>query len=92
MKKVASPLRVGDKVLIRTVTNYWVGKVESISALEVVLSGAAWVADTGRWHEALDSGALNEVEVSAKASVVSVGRGAIVDCVGWPHALPTAVK
>ena len=91
-KSIKSPLRVGNKVLIRTVTNYWIGLVVKLDALEAVLDKAAWVADTGRWHTALDSGELNEVEVSSKAPVVSVGRGAIVDCVDWPHTLPAVTK
>jgi hypothetical protein len=60
--KVLSPLRVGNNVIIRMVTMIQTGHIEALTDLEVVLSDAAWVADTGRFHNALVSGSLNEVE------------------------------
>ncbi len=85
-----SPLRTGNKVFIRTVTNYYTGEVIDITADEVLLKDAAWVADTGRFSQALKTGVLNEVEPFT--GVISVNRGAIVDVSTWEHALPTAVK
>ena len=86
----ASPWKVGENYLIRTVTMIQVGKLEAVYAHELVLSKASWIADTGRFHDALKKGALNEVEPFV--SDVVVGRGAIVDATLWAHKLPTDQK
>lgn len=87
-KRVQSPLRVGASVLIRTVTHYYTGRVVLLTRDEVVLSDAAWVADTGRYHVALRDGTL--VEVEPYPEPVSIARGAIVDVAAWSHPLPRA--
>jgi len=90
VRNVKSPLRIGNKVLIRTVTHYHVGRIVLLAADEVVLEDAAWIADTGRLHTALTMGTLDEVE--PYPNLVSVGRGAIVDVTDWTHKLPLAQK
>lgn len=90
--KIQSPLRVGNTVLIRTVTMIQVGRVESLVGDIVLLSGASWVADTERFGTCLTTGAFREVEKIPGAGVCGVGRGAIVDFFDWPHALPTESK
>lgn len=89
-KNTKSPLRVGNNVLIRTVTHYQTGKIVALNPLEIVLIDAAWIADTGRFHEALKTGKLNEVEPYVGA--VSVNRGAVVDVTDWVSALPLETK
>lgn len=89
-KNTKSPLRVGNNVLIRTVTHYQTGKIVALNPLEIVLIDAAWIADTGRFHEALRTGKLNEVEPYVGA--VSVNRGAVVDVTDWVSALPLETK
>lgn len=89
-KKIASPLRIGNSVLIRTVSFFHTGKIEIITESEVVLSSAAWIADTGRFNEALRTGKLNEVEPFP--GPVSVNRGSIVDVTDWTEKLPSEVK
>lgn len=83
-------LAVGSKVIIRTVTLYYVGRIAAVDAGWIALDEASWVADTGRWAQALKKGTLNEVEPYPAGCVVSVG--AIVDVSPWAHDLPTAVK
>jgi hypothetical protein len=90
VKKIVSPLSVGSAVLIRTVTHYYTGRVALVKASEVVLTDAAWIADTGRWHNALRDGTLNEVEPFM--GPVSVNREHITDCTAWNHALPMVQK
>jgi len=85
-----SPLFVGNSVLIRTVTYFQVGRITHLDALEVVLDDASWIADTGRFNEALRTGVFSEVE--PLLGPVSVSRGAIVDVVTWSHPLPKDVK
>lgn len=77
----------GTNVMIRTVTNYFTGRVAAISASWIVLEDAAWIADTGRWADALKAGKLVEVEPYPDGPVY-VARGAIVDVCGWAHKLP----
>jgi hypothetical protein len=79
----------GKNVFIRTVTYHHVGRVVSVSETEVRLEHSSWVADSGRWHTALETGALSEVEFSGEAGV---SRGAIVDYFPWKHALPATSK
>ena len=84
------PYQIGQNYLIRTVTHYCTGKIEEVYSKEIVLSDAAWIADTGRFHDALITGKLNEVE--PMPGKVIVGRGAIIDAVRWTHALPQTQK
>lgn len=85
-----SPLRVGAQVLVRSVTHYYTGQIVSLSRDEIVLTQAAWIADTGRFHDALRTGYLAEVE--PYMGLVSVGRGAVCDVTEWPHELPRSQK
>jgi hypothetical protein len=86
------PFSVGDKILIRTVTVYHVGQVKTIGDDFVVLTDASWVADTGRFAEALADGTLNEVECVSFLPWVFVGRAAIIDAFPWNHNLPAESK
>ena len=87
-----SPVQVGNAVLIRTVTHYYTGKIEVVSKHELVLSSAAWIADTGRFATALATGKLNEVEPYPANAIVAINRAAIIDVSPWQHALPTTQK
>lgn len=84
------PYRVGKNYFIRTVTHHLTGKLVKVTSKELVLDDAAWIADDGRFHEALRDGKLNEIE-PFPGSVI-VGRGALIDCCEWLHALPRKVK
>lgn len=81
---------IGKCYFIRTVTNYITGRCASVTDTDVRMDDAAWVADTGRFSDALLSGNLNEVEPYPSAAYVS--RGSIVDFCEWPHALPRSKK
>lgn len=79
----------GKKVFIRTVTYHLVGKVEKVVDGFIKLSGASWIADSGRFSQAIKEGTLNEVEPVEKAWV---SLGSIVDIFPWNHELPTKQK
>ena len=83
--KKVGPYTIGEQYLIRTVTMYYTGRLEAVFKNEIVLSDAAWIADTGRFGTALKSGNLKEVEPIGR---VIVGRGSIVDVCIWAHELP----
>lgn len=88
--KAGGPYVVGMSYLFRGVTLYQIGTVRAVHEHEIVLDPAAWVADTGRFNEALRSGVLSEVEPFPDGCIV--GRGAIMDAAPWPHGVPEVVK
>jgi len=67
------------------------GRVVAVGPQEIVLEDAAWIADTGRYNEALVTRKLKEVEPYPDGLVV-VGRGSVVDGCEWKHALPRSPK
>ena len=75
---------IGEAVLIRGVTLYYVGRVVAVTAQEIVLEDASWIGDTGRFSQALASGVLSEVEPYPAGRVV-VGRGAVMDVLSLIH-------
>lgn len=84
--------KVGENYFLRTVTHYLTGRLEKITAQDLVLVDAAWIADTGRFHEFLRTGIASEVEPYPDGVLVIVGRGSLVDGALWHHALPREVK
>ena len=81
---------LGKNYLIRTVTMIQLGTLKRVTDKELILSDACWVADTGRFNEALEKGTLNEVEMFQRD--VIVGRGSIIDATEWLTALPKKTK
>ena len=81
---------VGKNVLIRTVTNYYTGYVNAVDKRFIHLIDAAWIADTGRFSDALANGTLSEVEPYPGSVLVAIG--AIVDITEWAHSLPRVRK
>lgn len=85
-----SPFEIGKAYLIRTVTHIDIGVVKSVGEKELVLSECSWIADTGRYHNAIKDGTLDEVE--PYTNDVILGRGLIIDATRWMHALPKEQK
>lgn len=83
--------KVNEAVLIRTVTHYYTGRIAEITATEYILTDVSWIADTGRFADAIAKGSLSEVEPVA-APWVLVARGAVVDVIPWAHPLPDKQK
>ena len=75
-----SAWEVGKIYLIRTVTMIDTGKLVAVTEHELVLEDAAWIADTGRFADAVKKATFNEVEPFPCGRVI-VGRGAVVDAV-----------
>jgi len=80
---------IGRAWFIRTVTYHLVGKIEKRLGDFFLLRDASWVADSGRFTQAIQKGALNEVEPVGDALV---NITAITDAFPWRHALPTEQK
>jgi len=85
--EVETSIPIGEKVLIRGVTLYYLGRVESVSAEEVILTDASWVANTGQFSKALKTGILSEVEPYPDGPVI-INRGSIADVSLWMWDLP----
>ena len=85
------PWVVGKKYFIRTVTMAQAGRLSYVGDKELVLEEASWIADTGRFTQALANCDFNEVEMFPIGASVIVGRGAVIDAVEIAS-LPTEQK
>ena len=84
-------LEVGKSYFIRTVTYHYTGRLERVTPDGfLVLSDCAWIADSGRFNNALKTGELSEVE--PMPGHVGISAQSIVDVSLWGHRLPTEVK
>lgn len=86
------PYKIGQNYLIRTVTMIYTGKLINVYKDELVLEQVAWIADTGRWHQACVDGTLNEVEPYKEGDQVIISRGSILDVSPWHKELPKEQK
>lgn len=80
---------VGQKFFFRTVTYHLVGKVKKRIGTFFELENASWVADSGRFMNAIKEGTLDEVEPVGKAWV---NLSSMVDFFPWTHKLPEEQK
>ena len=74
------PFEIGKKYLIRTVTMIQTGMVKSIRGKFLVLEQAAWIADTGRFSDALAKAEFNEVEPFPAGRII-INRSCVIDAV-----------
>jgi hypothetical protein len=91
-KSDSHPFEVGENYFIRTVTHHFTGKLVEVHASELVLEDAAWIADDGRFADALKSGTFNEVEPFPADSRVILNRASLVDAVKIGFKLPVSQK
>lgn len=81
---------VGTSWFLRTVTYHIVGKVVGVFNEDtLIMDDAAWVADSGRFMQALQTGILGEVE---PVGLCLVRWKSVTDSFPWKHALPLAQK
>jgi hypothetical protein len=76
---------VGEKYYFRAVTYHLTGRVKRVIGSILVLDDAAWIADSGRFMDALKEGKLNEVEPVGRAHI---NLSTVTDCFPWRHELP----
>lgn len=89
--KSEHPYTIGANYFIRTVTHHHTGKLVQVTERELVLENAAWIADDGRFTNALAKSVFSEVEMFPDGSRVIVGRGSIIDAVQITK-IPTSQK
>ena len=76
---------VGKSFYFRTVTYHLTGRVIKVLGNFLVLEDAAWVADSGRFSNAINNGKLSEVEPVGNA-VINIST--VTDFFPWKHKLP----
>lgn len=88
-EKWEDPIQVGQCVLIRSVTQFNVGRILHADSSGILLGEASWVADTGRWGDALLKGFKPVAEIEPYVKPVRVSVNNIMDVTKWRHKLPT---
>jgi hypothetical protein len=73
----------------RAVTYHCVGKVVKKMGKFLELSGASWVASSGKFSEAISKGTLDEVEL---LGTMWINLDTVVDMFPWKHKLPKETK
>jgi hypothetical protein len=89
---VPYPYELGENYFIRTVTHHFTGKLADVYQGELVLTNAAWIADDGRFMDAVKDGTFKEVEPFPADSSVIINRASIIDMVKVGFKLPTSQK
>jgi|SRR5688572_6127322 len=74
------PYQIGSPYFIRTVTHHHTGRLVVVTEHELVLEDAAWIADDGRFADALKTGNFSEIEPFPDGQVI-VGRASVIDAV-----------
>ena len=80
---------VGQKIFVRTVTYHLVGRIEKMVGKMVFMKDASWVADSGRFMQAIKNGTLKEVE---PVGDWFFNIESLVDGCLWKHDLPKEQK
>ena len=82
--------QIGKSYFMRTVTMSLVGELKEINSDEILLKNCSWIADTGRFHDALRDGNFDEIEPFVND--VLVNRRSLIDCTRWMFDLPSEQK
>jgi len=80
---------IGKSFFFRTVTYHFIGKVTKRIGDFLQLEQASWIADSGRFTQAIKDGTLNEVEPIGQAFINLRG---CTDFIPWKHKLPKDQK
>lgn len=84
--------KLGANYFIRTVTHHYTGKLVAIHEHELVFTDAAWIADDGRFSDALLTGSFDEVEPFPDGACTIIGRGSVLDATEITFPLPRSQK
>ena len=80
---------MGKSYFFRTVTYHQVGRVKKVVGNFLLLEDASWVADSGRFMQAIKTGSLDEVEPVGE---MGLNIHTVVDFFPWKHSLPKDQK
>jgi len=81
---------VGNSYFFRTLTYHLIGTIRKKVGLFFVLDDASWVADSGRFMQAIQKGKLDEVEPTCNGHMINIE--ACVDIIPWKHNNPKGQK
>lgn len=84
------PFKIGQGYLIRTVTLYYTARVSDMIGKFLVLDECAWIADTGRFMEAVQKGTFGEVEPMGNSIILN--SDSIIDATPINFKLPKEQK
>jgi len=73
------PYEIGKGYFIRTVTYHYTGLLKKVYPQELVLTEAAWIADDGRFAQAMAGGEFSEVEPYPADIEVIINRSSVID-------------
>jgi hypothetical protein len=88
-KEYELPFEVGKAYFIRTVIYHVLGRVKKITGKFLEMEDASWIADSGRFSNAISEGKLDEIEPTGDAIV---NTDSIIDAYEWKHKLPREQK
>ena len=78
-------LEPGQCYFVRTITDYWIGRLVEVGPLHVTLENAAWIASTGRLSDFVKNGKADNMEVEPVGTIMCSLSGSAV--LPWPHKL-----
>ncbi len=80
-KKAKSDLdkffKKGEQYFVQTATHYYVGTLADVNDMALLLTDAAWVADTGRFNEFMSGSKPYELEPCGQVPVL-ISLGAVI--------------
>lgn len=88
---IGHPFEIGSNYFFRTVTYHFTGRLVAVHEQELVLEDAAWIADDGRFSDAVKSAVFSEVEPFPDGPVI-IGRASLIDAVKLMAKLPRSQK
>ena len=83
---------VGKNVIVRTVTMIYTGKLQEVTATDLVLVDCSWIPETARFMQFVADGLVNECEPYPEGLPVYISRGALLDMCELKKALPRSQK
>jgi hypothetical protein len=92
-RKAVHDFVVGKNYFIRCITHHYTGRLVGFTPRgDFVLVDAAWIADDGRFAQAMATGELSEVEPYPDGQEVFVNRETHADATEWKFPLPRKQK
>lgn len=83
---------VGRNVIVRTVTMIYTGKLQEVTATDLVLIDCSWIPETERFMQFVANGAVKECEPYPDGLPVFINRGALLDMCELTKSLPRSQK
>ena len=83
---------IGKNVIVRTVTMIYTGRLEGVTASDLVLNDCSWIPETDRYMQFVENGSVRECEPYPSDLLVYINRGALLDMCELRKELPRSQK